>query len=194
MENNFDNVMSKKTNEELIKIVTTDCSKYQLLAIESATKEIELRKIDTTKFQEIVEKVNSENQKQNELENNTVSSGIRFIHFVVDSIIVFILYLLIGGFFLFAFNLNANSNYLIFLFFILTSFILYYTLMEFKFQKTIAKFITKTIVVTSDGEKATLNEIFIRTICRCIPFDRISFLFTKNGFHDRISNTKVIKN
>ncbi|HBT10121.1 MAG TPA: hypothetical protein DEB18_11870, partial [Leeuwenhoekiella sp.] len=26
-----------------------------------------------------------------------------------------------------------------------------------------------------------------------IPFDRISFLITKNGFHDRFSNTKVIK-
>jgi hypothetical protein len=70
--------MSQKTDEELIKIVTTNCSKYQLIAVESAKKEIELRKIDTTKFQEIVEKVNIENQKQNELENNTVNSGIRF--------------------------------------------------------------------------------------------------------------------
>ena len=40
MENNFDEIMSKKTNEELINIVTLDCNKYQEAAIESAKREI----------------------------------------------------------------------------------------------------------------------------------------------------------
>ena len=45
MENNFDNVMSKKTNEELINIVKVDFNKYQSAAIESANKEIILSNI-----------------------------------------------------------------------------------------------------------------------------------------------------
>jgi len=193
MENNFDSVMSKKTNEELINIVTIDVKKYQEAAIESARKEIEIRNIDTTKFQEIAGKLDFEKQKQDDLESNTVTSSVRFINFIIDSIIVFLLYLLVGVLSALVFGIESNSSYFLFLFLIIASFLFYYTFMEFKFQKTVAKFITKTTVVNSDGEKANLNDIFIRTICRCIPFDRISFLFTKNGFHDRFSNTTVIK-
>jgi hypothetical protein len=46
MENNFDLVMSKKTNQELIVIITADRSKYQHSAIISAEKEVEKRGID----------------------------------------------------------------------------------------------------------------------------------------------------
>lgn len=76
---------------------------------------------------------------------------------------------------------------------ILLAFFLYFVYMEFKFQKTVGKFITKTKVIMNDGRKPDLNEIFIRTACRLIPLDNISFIFTKNGFHDRLSNTTVIK-
>jgi uncharacterized RDD family membrane protein YckC len=65
--------------------------------------------------------------------------------------------------------------------------------MEHKFQKTVGKFITRTKVVNLNGEKPTLNDIMVRTFCRLIPFDRLSFFFAKNGFHDGISNTRVIK-
>lgn len=41
MENNFNKIISNKTDEDLIKIVTVDIEKYQTLAIESARKEIE---------------------------------------------------------------------------------------------------------------------------------------------------------
>jgi uncharacterized RDD family membrane protein YckC len=65
--------------------------------------------------------------------------------------------------------------------------------MEYKFQKTLGKFITKTKVVTKGGEKPELSDIIRRTLCRLIPFDKISYLFTKNGIHDRLSETIVIK-
>ncbi len=65
--------------------------------------------------------------------------------------------------------------------------------MEIKFQKTLGKFVTKTKVVKLNGEKPTNEDIITRTFCRLIPFDRISFLFVKNGIHDFLSKTKVVK-
>lgn len=65
--------------------------------------------------------------------------------------------------------------------------------MEYKFQKTIGKLITKTKVLSADGENAQIGDIIVRTFCRLIPLDRLSFLFASNGFHDRLSNTTVVK-
>ena len=41
--------------------------------------------------------------------------------------------------------------------------------------------------------QAENGDIITRTFCRLIPFDRISFLFVKNGIHDYLSKTKVVK-
>ena len=66
-------------------------------------------------------------------------------------------------------------------------------LWNINFRKLWGNFFTKTKVVNLNGEKPSLNDIIVRSFCRLIPFDRISFLFAKNGFHDGISNTRVIK-
>ena len=192
MENNFDEIMSKKTNEELINIVTLDIKKYQEAAIESAKREIEIRNIDTEKFETIVEKITIENEKLIELDNNTVSSGIRFVNYIIDSIVIALIIMIIIFGSLFLLRTNFESAYFLVLIMLFLSILFYYAFMEYKYQKTVSKFITKTKVVTSNGEKPNLNDIIIRTLCRLIPFDRISFLFTKNGFHDKLSNTKVI--
>ncbi len=73
------------------------------------------------------------------------------------------------------------------------TFIGYYAIMETKFQKTVGKYVTKTTVVKMNGEKPTNGDIVTRTFCRLIPFDRLSFLFMKNGIHDLLSKTKVVK-
>jgi uncharacterized RDD family membrane protein YckC len=64
--------------------------------------------------------------------------------------------------------------------------------MEYTFQKSIGKFITKTSVVTKKGLQPTLVDIIARTFYRLIPFDAISYLFTPNGFHDHLSATTVV--
>ena len=69
-------------------------------------------------------------------------------------------------------------------------FLLYYLIMEGVFRTTIGKLITNTRVVNFDGSRA--ENIFIRTICRFIPFETLSFLFSTNGWHDSISKTIVI--
>ena len=193
MENNFDNVMSKKTNEELINIVKVDFNKYQSAAIESANKEIILRNIDPEKFQEISEKLSLEKNTQEIFDKSIVSSTLRFVNFIIDFISFFVIYFILTSMAILIFNIDTNTNILPIWILMIISFFINYAFLEYKFQKTIGKFITKTKVVNLNGEKPSLNDIMVRTLCRLIPFDRLSFLFAKNGFHDRISNTRVTK-
>ena len=50
---------------------------------------------------------------------------------------------------------------------------------EYFCGRTIGKFITKTKVVDINGDKPSTKKLFIRNICRRIPFDNFSFLLGK---------------
>lgn len=70
----------------------------------------------------------------------------------------------------------------------------YYILFEGITCKTPAKWITGTRVVTVDGSRPGFLNIIGRTLCRFIPFDGFSYLFTDGiGWHDTISNTRVVR-
>jgi uncharacterized RDD family membrane protein YckC len=187
--------MSKRTDEELISIVTVERGRYNSTAIEAAESEIEKRNIDKSEFEKIKERATVEIEQKQKVDSNVVSSGIRFLHYIIDFIIAYLLILVI--FIILGLFIKPTSNSFIGELFtyitILGAFFAYYAIMEIKFQKTIGKFITKTKVVKIDGNKPNVSEIIIRTICRLIPFDGISYLFVKNGLHDYLSKTKVIK-
>jgi uncharacterized RDD family membrane protein YckC len=68
----------------------------------------------------------------------------------------------------------------------------YYTGFEYVFSKTPGKFMTKTRVVNKSGNKPEFIRLLIRGICRLIPFDDVSYLLDKRGWHDQISGTYVI--
>nr|WP_288833669.1 RDD family protein [uncultured Flavobacterium sp.] len=70
----------------------------------------------------------------------------------------------------------------------------YYLLTEYKFQRTLGKVLTKTKVVSSSGDKPTLKQLIFRTLSRSIPFEYFSYIVTVKGIHDKLSNTRVIKN
>jgi uncharacterized RDD family membrane protein YckC len=194
MKNNFTKIMTHKTDEELIKIVTVDIGKYQDQAIETARKELEFRSIDKVRFTEVAVNLEAEKQKFEKIKDNTVSSKIRFLNFMIDFSIIFVTYFFIIPNIETLLSLTSQTERAIYR---ITTFIifivLYYMLLEHKYQKTIGKIITKTKVVNLEGEKALIGDIVSRTLCRLIPFDRVSFFFTRNGFHDVISKTKVIK-
>jgi uncharacterized RDD family membrane protein YckC len=92
-------------------------------------------------------------------------------------------------------TLNFNiifKNYEIFI--LILTYFFYYLLYEFLFNKTVGKFLTKTLVVSITGTKPKFWEILIRTFGRLIIID--FFTFFKNypiGFHDKISETLVIE-
>ena len=72
--------------------------------------------------------------------------------------------------------------------------LIYYSIFEMIFSKSIAKFITKTIVVDEYGNKVRPEIVLKRTFCRLIPFDGLSFLVGNGrGWHDTISDTYVVK-
>lgn len=189
MDIDFKEVMSKHSDDELIKIVTIDKNKYQPLAIEAAEEEIRKRNIDTTKFEQVKVALTAQSSEQKEFEAKKVNAVTRFFNFIIDTIVWFIIVAILTN------PLDAKDPMQIvvgyFIFF--ASYIGYYALMETKYQKTIGKLITKTKVVNKNGTKPQGGDILRRTFCRLIPFDRISFLFTPNGFHDRLSDTTVIK-
>ncbi|MGY3795712.1 RDD family protein [Aquimarina sp. 433] len=194
MENEFKEVMSQRTNEELIKILTVEIGKYQPIAVEAAELEVKKRNIDTSDFEQIREKAFAEKEQKEKVNSNVVGSEIRFVNFLIDFIVWLVLAFMISsviGFFIQPTNQGIIS--LIGYILIFGTFIAYYAIMEIKFQKTIGKFVTKTKVVKINGEKPTDSDIIARTFCRFIPFDRISSLFVKNGIHDYLSKTTVVK-
>ena len=194
MNSDFKDVMFKRTDDELIKIVTIDKGKYQSLAIEAAEEEIRKRNIDTTKIEQAKVDLTVKVEEQMEFDSKKVSSGTRFIHFIVDTIAFFILTMIFA--FVLSLFINPTDQSIITLIgylMLATGYFGYYVFMETKFQKTIGKFMTKTKVVNKNGTIPKGGDILRRTFCRLIPFDRVSYLFTQNGFHDRLSETIVIK-
>ena len=194
MENEFAKVMSERTDEELIKIVTVERERYTPTAIEAADTAMEKRNIDTSEFETIKEQATVEKEQKQKVDSNVVGSGIRFVNFLIDFIVWLILAVIVS--FIIGIFVQPTDQGILTLFgyvLIFATLIAYYAIMEIRFQKTVGKFITKTKVVKMNGEKPTNGDIITRTFCRLIPFDRISFLFVKNGIHDFLSKTKVVK-
>ncbi len=191
MENSFTDIMSKRTDEELINVVTVDRDGYQPTVIEAAEKEIEKRNIDVKRIDELRAVSSKLADEQKQIENNQVSSLIRFLHFVIDTFAWLIVASIIGRL-LTPLLTGTNENILAY-FILAVSFFSYYIFMESTYQKTIGKIITKTKVITTDGKKPNTADIVRRTICRLIPFDRVSYFFSSNGFHDKLSDTSVVK-
>ena len=194
MNTDFKDVMSNRTDEELIRIVTVERDGYQSSAIEAAEDEIKKRNIDTMKIEYVKQDLTAKIEEYKRIDSKKVGSSIRFVHLFVDTIAISLLtsiYVFVIGLFV-----DMTDQFVIVIFgnlILATGFFSYYIFMEAKYQKTLGKFITKTKVVTKNGATPKLGDIVVRTFCRLIPFDHISFLFTTNGFHDRLSDTTLIK-
>lgn len=187
----FKGVMSKRTDEELVKIVTINRNDYESSAIEAAEEEIKVRNIDVEKIESIKSDFINQFEEKKIFDSKKVGPLKRLVHFVVDTIICYLIIAIV--FFLIGLlfgptELNTVITYLI----VLLCFFGYYVFMETKFQRTVGKFMTNALVVTKHEDVPDLKYIMTRTICRFIPFDALSFLFTKDGFHDRFSGTTLI--
>ncbi len=194
MTTDFKNAMSQRTDEELIKIVTILRNDYQPIAIEVAEDEIKKRGLDTTMTNNMQADLEEKIEKEKEFNSKKVSSWIRLANYAIDFTASFVLFIILGLIIGQFYNIENEyiSHYVIYALLVITN-LSYYIFMEYKYQRTLGKFITKTIVLTKDGKKTKFSDILARTFCRLIPFDWLSYFFTSNGFHDRLSNTTVIK-
>jgi len=127
----------------------------------------------------------------------------RFVHHFIDLIPQYaVMYGLSYGFFYLGeftgdYTLNDYWNGMSEFEDIVVSYLLmvvYYFLIEKYTQRSLGKYATNTIVVSYDGEDPTDKQILIRSFCRLIPFDALSFLGTNGkGWHDSIPQTYVVQ-
>ena len=129
------------------------------------------------------------------------SDGDRFINCILDFFFVFVTIFIFSFVVVIAgniFNLDVFSiwekiiiedTYLVLFGFLLFN----YLALEWLFGRSFGKLITGTIVVNENGLKPGFKSILIRTLCRLIPFDGLSFL-GKSGkiWHDSLSKTYVV--
>lgn len=52
---------------------------------------------------------------------------------------------------------------------------------------------TRTIVVDEYGQRPSFDKIILRTLIRFVPFEPFSHFGDKGGWHDRWTNTFVIR-
>lgn len=125
----------------------------------------------------------------------------RFANIVIDSVLAMLIYSVLfkaiiyadfeNNFLLRMQRVTGEYPALLIIVFICRTF--YYVFFETVFSATPAKFLTETRVINNKGEKASIRAVFIRTLSRFIPFEAFSFIFGFTGWHDRISETTVIK-
>lgn len=126
--------------------------------------------------------------------NNTVSKGKRFGNYLIDVIITSILNAVINPF---QIEVDPDTGGISNIgMSILVSTLMtvgYYFFMEGATGQTLGKMVTGTKVVDANGNKASLGNTLIRTLCRLIPFEAFSFFGPKTiGWHDSLSNTYVV--
>lgn len=109
----------------------------------------------------------------------------RVIHYIVDVGLIFILIRIL-------FTEAVMNNELSPVYAMLIGaviYLVYVTIFELVFSKTLGKVLTKTSIRDLNGDTPKLSNILIRTISRIIPFNSLVTLISSKGFHDRISKT-----
>lgn len=121
------------------------------------------------------------------------SLGKRAVNYIIDIFFVAFIFAIIANVFNISTTLTVenkdNSSVILFI----TFFSLYYILLEYKFGKTIGKFITRTRVVSTNGNDLSIGQCIGRFLCRIIPLEWISGIIMHGVFwHDSIPNTLVV--
>ncbi|MGB0521959.1 MAG: RDD family protein [Flammeovirgaceae bacterium] len=116
----------------------------------------------------------------------TLDVGLRFVNHFADGIVYQILIYMIMA-------IPGMESQPFIPLFIFLSMPIYYIIGEHKFQRTIGKLLTKSIVINEYGEALDLRQAVLRTIIRFVPFNAFSFLgSSQRGWHDTWSKTYVV--
>lgn len=119
----------------------------------------------------------------------TADKGARIGNFMLDSL-VFSVTFIVGGMIL-SFLFPAVADSPIFNLLVFISYFCYYTLFEYFLGRTPGKYLSRTEVVDLRGNRPAFKNILLRSFCRFIFIDYLSYIFGA-GFHDVISRTSVV--
>ena len=128
----------------------------------------------------------------------SASVGQRLINFVIDTLFYYFCFFMICILF-------QDVSLIAFL----LLYPIYYIILEYRFKFTFGKKVTHTIVIDEYGNTPSLKLIILRSICRMIPFDPITYMPSSysesgtgrsisedspysHGWHDMLSKTWVI--
>jgi uncharacterized RDD family membrane protein YckC len=137
-----------------------------------------------------------------EIKFKETSKNKRFLNNLIDSIVHYLLVIALSAIFGAGLGFSGNMEVLenentITIFSYLLSYFtifLYYSVFEYYSKgKTLGKYITKSRALREDGSIMNFSECALRSVCRLIPFDRLSFLGSNRGWHDRFSKTMVVE-
>jgi uncharacterized RDD family membrane protein YckC len=127
---------------------------------------------------------------ETEINQETVSVGIRFANYVIDLLIFYILSV-ITGVVLASFIANAGTPLTYLISYIL--YVSYFTFIEGATNgRSVGKLITRSKAVKENGTPITWNDALMRSLSRIVPFEPFS-AFGGQPWHDRWSHTKVVK-
>lgn len=122
------------------------------------------------------------------------SLGKRLANYIIDLFFVVFMVLIVANFFDMYDSIEENKSSGTINILVLIIMLIYYVFMEYKFGKTIGKFITRTKVVSTNGNELSFGQCLGRIFCRMIPFNQLSGLFMSGVFwHDSIPKTLVVE-
>lgn len=127
------------------------------------------------------------------------SRGKRFLNYIIDYVVILVvgIVVLIGLELMEIVSLEGVEESRIYDVAFILFYIGYYFLSEtFLKGKTVAKYITRTRVVTEDGGYPDFVSVIKRSFSRIVPFENFSFLGGDaegpRGWHDKWSDTYVV--
>ena len=188
--------MKKKTeiselNNDSLLWVVNNANKYDIASIREVVDELNKRGIE-------YKKIDSYSIRLTNAEKATPAFLLRFIEYVIDSIIITAIY-----FVLYSLLLRIDSYILFYYLMEISAFgipFCYYFLLESFWGRTFGKLLSGLKVVDIDGNKPSIGSIAIRSLCRLIPIEPFSFFYNQwvvgprmaGHWHDNLSKTYVV--
>lgn len=160
-------------------------------------KTIEDIKIDKTYYKDTKDEngntIRVEAQKKVIREPELVKQGVRFGYYLIDLVFIY-LFVFILGFILAVFNINTSifENDLYSRVFGMLLVVSYYFILEASIGTSLGKLICGYTVIDKYAEKPGTAAILGRSFSRIVPFEAFS-CFSDRGWHDKWSNTYVVK-
>lgn len=129
-------------------------------------------------------------------EQQRANKTLRFVNFLVDTIVFYVIALFIGVIIAVSSpELVNDSGFTLVSYAISISvFLLYFSVFEaFANGRTLGKLITGTRAVKEDGTPLNFGDAFKRALSRIVPFEAFSG-FAERPWHDSWTDTTVVKN
>lgn len=121
-----------------------------------------------------------------EREEESLKAGFfkRVVNLYVDTFVILVVTFPVSQ------TISPFEHQAIFISILVFAWFVYYFAFEYYFQRTPAKYVTRTVVRSVDGSRPTSVQVLARTLSRLIPVD--PYLWRdRRCLHDRISGTRV---